>query len=61
MYMQSYLLCVAITNKNHIELRVTLSTIRKILTSVPKQKIIMFLPSYLYAELIDFIEVPFTT
>jgi hypothetical protein len=52
---------MAIPNSDYLLLQVVLVCVRKLLTSAPKQKIQMYLPSYLYADLIGFIKTPFTT
>lgn len=59
-YIEAFLLSIAIPTKNWLTIAVIINTIRKILSSVHQIKITMYLPSYLYANLIGFVKSPFT-
>ena len=61
MYIEGFLLSMAIPTKNYLSMEVIISILRKLLTSAIKQKITMYLPSYLYANLIGFVKTPYTT
>jgi hypothetical protein len=52
---------MAIPTKNYLSMEVIIITLRKLLTSAAQQKITMYLPSYLYANLIGYVKTPYTT
>lgn len=60
-YIEGFMLSIAIPTKNYLSIEVILSTLRKLLTSAHPQKIVMYLPSYLYAKLIGYVKTPYTT
>lgn len=60
-YIEGFLLSMAIPTSNYLSIEVIISTLRKLLTSINQQKINMYLPSYLYANLIGYVKTPFTT
>lgn len=52
---------MSIPTKRYLNIQSVINTLRKLFLSAHPQKIVMYLPSYLYGNLIGFIKTPYTT